>query len=185
MKGLPVRWWIAGGWAIDLFVGRQTRPHGDCDVLVLRRDQLAAQEHLTGWDLYASDPRGTLRPWLDCEFLPVGVHDIWCRRGSNEPWAFQLMLAEDLGDEWVFRRDPRIRGMISELGGVNAQGIPYLLPQIQLLYKARPQPLEKDETDFTIVLPLLSEEARAWLLSALIQLYHRGHQWIDRLRDRS
>lgn len=42
-------WWIAGGWAIDLFLGRQTRPHGDTDVLVLRCDQLALQQVLEGW----------------------------------------------------------------------------------------------------------------------------------------
>lgn len=32
-------WWIAGGYAIELAVGRELRPHGDLDVLVLRRDQ--------------------------------------------------------------------------------------------------------------------------------------------------
>ena len=32
-------WWIAGGQAIDLWLGRQTRPHLDLDVQVLRRDQ--------------------------------------------------------------------------------------------------------------------------------------------------
>jgi hypothetical protein len=35
---VPVPWWIAGGWAIDLFLGRETRPHGDLDVGVLRRN---------------------------------------------------------------------------------------------------------------------------------------------------
>ena len=25
-------WWIAGGWAIDLALGRSTRAHGDVDV---------------------------------------------------------------------------------------------------------------------------------------------------------
>jgi hypothetical protein len=26
---LPVYWWIAGGWALDLFLGETTRPHAD------------------------------------------------------------------------------------------------------------------------------------------------------------
>ncbi|MFC4147536.1 nucleotidyltransferase domain-containing protein [Micromonospora mangrovi] len=30
--GLPV--WVAGGWAVDAIVGRQTRPHGDLDLAV-------------------------------------------------------------------------------------------------------------------------------------------------------
>jgi hypothetical protein len=32
-------WWIAGGWAVDLFLGEQTRVHDDVDVAVLRRDE--------------------------------------------------------------------------------------------------------------------------------------------------
>ncbi len=31
-----VPWWIAGGWAIDLHLGRRSRAHADVDVLVLR-----------------------------------------------------------------------------------------------------------------------------------------------------
>ena len=31
-------WWIAGGWAIDTFLDRETRAHKDLDVGVLRRD---------------------------------------------------------------------------------------------------------------------------------------------------
>ena len=38
---LDAPWWIAGGWAIDLFLGRQTREHEDIDVQILRRDQHA------------------------------------------------------------------------------------------------------------------------------------------------
>jgi len=33
---LAVPWWIAGGWAIDVYLGRQTREHADIDVSVLR-----------------------------------------------------------------------------------------------------------------------------------------------------
>lgn len=40
---LLVPWWIAGGWAIDLFLGRQTREHQDIDVLILRRDHQAVR----------------------------------------------------------------------------------------------------------------------------------------------
>jgi hypothetical protein len=178
MKGLTAPWWIAGGWAIDLFVGRQTRTHGDCDILVLRRDQIAVQEYLRDWELYAADPPGSLRSWSAGEFLSTGVHDIWCRRGPAEPWDFQLMLAEDSGDEWIFRRNPRIRGRIVDMGSVDGRGIPYLVPEIQLLYKARAERSAKDEADFAIVAPLLSKSARKWLISALTQVYPDGHEWV-------
>ena len=51
---LDVPWWIAGGWAIDLFVGRQTREHEDIDILILRRDQHAVRALLESWDVQAA-----------------------------------------------------------------------------------------------------------------------------------
>lgn len=43
--------WFFGGWAVDLWVGRLTRPHEDIDILVWRRDESRVDEALTnaGW----------------------------------------------------------------------------------------------------------------------------------------
>jgi len=49
LAGVGAPWWLAGGWAIDAFVGRVTRVHEDIDVLVLRRDQAAFRSALTSW----------------------------------------------------------------------------------------------------------------------------------------
>ena len=32
--GVTVPWYVAGGWAIDLFIGRQTREHGDLEIAI-------------------------------------------------------------------------------------------------------------------------------------------------------
>jgi lincosamide nucleotidyltransferase A/C/D/E len=34
LDGAGGRWWLAGGWGIDALVGRQTRPHGDLDIVL-------------------------------------------------------------------------------------------------------------------------------------------------------
>ncbi|MGW4562039.1 nucleotidyltransferase domain-containing protein [Streptomyces sp. NPDC004561] len=80
--GADFPWWIAGGYAIELAVGRELRPHGDLDVLVLRRDQPLAREMLSDWDMHVADPPGAgrFRPWRPGETLEVPLHDIWCRR---------------------------------------------------------------------------------------------------------
>jgi hypothetical protein len=179
-RGARFPWWVAGGRAIDLFVGRETRPHADTDVQVLRRDQLAVQAHLAGWDLHAADPPGVLRSWAPGEVLAEHVHDVWCRRGRDAPWALQLMLGPAAGGRWVFRRDPRIARPIERLGRRTADGVPYIAPEVQLLFKAR-GPLAKDEADFAAALPLLDDEARGWLADALA-LHLPGHLWLDRLR---
>src|SRR5436309_9760576 len=49
MRGFPRPWYIAGGWAIDIFLGRETREHDDIDVSVLRNDQAKLRTHLAAW----------------------------------------------------------------------------------------------------------------------------------------
>ena len=146
-------WWISGGWAIDLFIGHQTRPHGDIDVLILRKDQLKVQQHLSGWDLHKTGQPG-LKPWLTGEFLGPPVNDIWCRRTPTSAWSIQLMFMEVRDDSWIFRRDPLISGLIASLGRISQSGIPYLSPEIQLLYKADNLEIDRNNADFKAAVSL-------------------------------
>ncbi|WP_234432703.1 nucleotidyltransferase domain-containing protein [Streptomyces sp. MUSC 125] len=131
-SGADFPWWIAGGYAIELAVGRALRPHGDIDVLVLRRDQAPVRDLLGAWDLYvaASPGRGSLRACRPGEVLRPPLHDIWCRRTPQAPWSVQRMLDEAEGDRWVSRRDPAVRLPIDRLGRTSATGIPYLAPEV-------------------------------------------------------
>lgn len=174
-----VPWWVAGGYAIELAVGRAFRDHADVDVLVLRRDQLAVQETLGSWEWWAADPPGTLRPWRRGELLPAGVDDVWCRPSAAAPWRIQVMLDETEGDEWVSRRNPAVRRAVAGLGGVSADGIPYLAPEVQLFAKAR-DTRPKDEQDFAAALPVLDGPQRQWLAEALRKTFGE-HPWLDRL----
>jgi lincosamide nucleotidyltransferase A/C/D/E len=40
------RWWLAGGWGVDALAGRQTRPHGDLDLVLDRSAMDAARAAL-------------------------------------------------------------------------------------------------------------------------------------------
>jgi len=174
-------WWIAGGWAIDLHVGHQTREHADTDVLVLRRDLPAVVSALAGWDLHFADGKGGLVPWPSDVTLPDAAHDIWCRPRPAEPWALQLMVDEAEGDDWLYRRDHGVRRPQGELDGPSsATGMRVLAPEVQLLYKST-NARDKDQRDFTAVLPALDAGTRAWLRGALETTDPR-HEWIDTLR---
>jgi hypothetical protein len=180
LRGLPCRWWIAGGWAIDLHLGRQSRAHADIDVLILRADQLAVQQHLGGWDLHAADPPGTLRPWAEGEILAPTIHDVWCRRSPSSPWSLQLMIDDTEDDHWVYRRDTRIRRPVADLDGpASSSERRVLSPEIQLLYKSA-HPRGKDEADFQAVLADLHVPQRHWLRESLA-VVSPGHPWLDRL----
>ncbi|MFF5105599.1 nucleotidyltransferase domain-containing protein [Streptomyces sp. NPDC000134] len=179
--GADFPWWIAGGYAIELAVGRELRPHGDLDVLVLRRDQALAREMLSDWDMHVADPPGAgrLRPWRPGEMLEVPLHDIWCRRTRKAPWSVQLMLDEAEGAHWVSRRDPGVRLPLGRVGRRSPTGIPYLAPEVQLFYKTKAT-RAKDETDFEAVLPLLDESQRVWLADS-IAVTAPDHPWRKRL----
>ncbi|KDN16487.1 nucleotidyltransferase domain-containing protein [Amycolatopsis rifamycinica] len=174
-----VPWWIAGGYAIELAVGRAFREHADVDVLLLRRDQRAIQEALPSWEWWAADPPGTLRPWARGEVLGDHIDDVWCRPSASAPWRIQLMLDNADGGAWVSRRNPAVRREIASLGRISAEGVPYLAPEVQLFAKAhatRP----KDEEDFEAALPVLDAAQRRWLAEALEATYG-PHPWLGRL----
>jgi hypothetical protein len=173
-------WLLAGGYAVELAVGRSFRDHGDIDVLLLRRDQLAAQRALAGWEWWAADPPGVLRPWRAGELLTPAVHDVWCRPAAEQPWRVQVMLDESSGDDWTSRRNPRLRRPVDSLRQVSADGIPYLTPEVQLFYKAA-DPRPKDRHDFSEVLPVLTTGQRDWLRAAIADTYG-DHPWLTALR---
>jgi hypothetical protein len=183
---LHVPWWIAGGWAIDLFLGRQTREHEDIDILILRRDQQAVRPLLGTWDVQAAlpPPRDEVwpfRPWHLGEVLAETIHDIWCRPDSTQPWTIQLMVADTRDELWLFRRMPTICRSVATIGAITPEGIPYLAPEIQMLYKAKGR-RPKDDADFMQVLPVLDRERRNWLRDSLTRA-HPHHPWLDHLMD--
>lgn len=93
-------------------------------------------------------------------------------RIRSSHWALELMLDQCDQDRWIFRRDSRIQRPLATVIKPNPERIPYLAPEIQLLYKARgvrPQ----DQADFTRVAPRMDADARAWLKSALCMT----HAW--------
>lgn len=179
LSTMPCRWWVAGGYAIELAAGRPLRDHGDIDAMMLRSDQRHLHDALHGWECSAVDPPGVLRPWESGEVLPLTVHDLWCRPGPDEPWHLQVMLDETINGEWMSRRHRDIRRPLAKVGQISADGIPYLAPEIQLLYKAK-QPRPKDQADFRAILPVLTTQQRRWLSDALAQSFGT-HPWQDQL----
>jgi hypothetical protein len=176
--GMPVRWWVAGGWAIDLFVGASTRDHDDVDVAVLRPDQLAVQSHLDGWDLRIAH-HGRLTPWVPGRPLAPDEHGIWARPGPASPWRLELLIDDVVDGQWAYRRNPGVRLPPERLGRRTATGLPYLRPEVVLLYKSR-RPREPDEHDARVAVPRLSGPERAWLAAA-IAADAPGHHWLPLL----
>jgi Aminoglycoside-2''-adenylyltransferase len=175
--------YFAGGWAIDLHLGRVTREHRDIDALVMRRDHLLLHKALKGFSLKKIIPhpdgmpnRGTIVDWPPGDRLELPVHQINAYRADESAPAFQVMLAESGDSDWIFRRNPEVSMPLSRMGFHPLWGLPYLAPEIVLLFKAKH--LEaRDRLDFDHALPALSTEARRWLRDA-IEKSHPGHEWL-------
>ncbi|WP_217596742.1 RimK family alpha-L-glutamate ligase [Cohnella sp. GbtcB17] len=174
-------WGIAGGWALDLHLGGQSRPHDDIDVLLPLADYASVYARLAAdWELHLAE-KGSLTRLGPGDRLTEET-DIWVRRDSASPWAFQLMLVDLADGWWTYRRARSVRRPAAELFARTNDGIPYLRPEIQLLYKGGSVPIrEKDEKDLNAVLPSLDETERDWLRDALRAQFPRGHDWLDRL----
>ena len=178
-SAMPCPWWIAGGYAIELAVGRPVRDHGDIDVMVLRQDQIHVQTALHGWEWWPATRRAPCARGGPGSICGQRVHDVWCRPGPGEPWRLQVMIEESGDGDWVSRRDPGIRRPLAGIGRTSSDGIRYLAPEIQLYYKAK-DPRPKDEADFTAVLPFLTQAQRQWLSGTLARAFG-DHPWRDRL----
>jgi hypothetical protein len=175
----PFWWAVAGGWAIDMFLGAQTREHHDLDLAIARHEQGLVFETLVlqGWDCHVA-AGGQLTPWRG-ERLDTGENNLWCRRPGDPAWRFDLVVTEIDDGDWVFRRNPRIRLPIDE--AITAGAPSYVSPHVQLLFKARHHQA-KDDADLVAVVRRLGPERRRWLHDALRVTEGPEHPWLAFVR---
>jgi len=176
-------WYVAGGWAIDLHAGRISRAHADVDLLVLRCDQSEVQALLKDCNPQKVLPHpegllncGTLAPWRAGEHLELPIHQVSAERDGRK---VEVMFGETSGDEWLYRRNPTVRHPLLSLGFHSPSGIPYLAPEIVLLFKSKHM-RSHDRADFETALPMLAADARKWLRDAL-EKTSPGHEWAMKL----
>ena len=181
MSAVDAPWWIAGGWAIDLFVGAQTRAHKDLDVGVRRADARRIVAALPGWEFFEAKDGLLSRLALGAEPRTV-VNSLWGRRAGAPHWSLELMLDDSDERDWIFRREPSIRRSFEAVLRVTPDGTRYLAPEIQLLYKARDLRPE-DRSDFEHAAPRLESVAAGWLRDCLASLYPQ-HPWLAALAQK-
>ena len=177
MRGFGAPWCVAGGWALDLFLGRVTRPHADVDLALFRADQAALREHLPGWT-FRKAIAGRLADWSADERLSLPVHEIHATSPGGSR-SLEFLLNERDGGEWVFRRNAAVRCPADRVIVQSTAGLPVLCPAVVLLYKAK-NPRPTDDLDFRAVRSDLGRRQRAWLRAAL-EVAHPGHPWLAEL----
>jgi hypothetical protein len=133
---------------LELHLGRSWRGHDDLDIGICRQDLDVALAWLAGWD------------------FRVGLNNVWVRRSPDEPWAMDLTIGAGDDREWVYRRDPTLSRPWDRAVLLTDSGIPYLAPDLQLLFKAK-DTRPKDDLDSKLVIPELDQEQREFLVGWL------------------
>ncbi len=199
MSAFPAPWALCGGWAIDAWLGRQTRDHSDVDISAFIQDQRAVFDHLAGWQLVAHDLNDTHQPW-DGRRLDLPNH-IQARldageglpdhldAASRQGFSLDIQLADRSGDGWILSRRPGISLPLRDGVQQSPWGLPTVVPEVLLFFKAtvyfgieetKEGGRFQDEPDFLALLPHLTDGQRDWLREA-ISLVQHAHPWLSQL----
>lgn len=174
LSGVTTPWYVAAGWALDLFRGEQTRSHGDIEIGVPAARFPEIRSRFPG---YVFDAVGSGRIGEDATPDEIAAtHQTWLRDPATGDYLLDVFREPHQGDTWICRRDETIRFPYDRIIRRTADGVPYLVPELVLLFKAK-NPRPKDQADFDATLPGLTPQQRA-TLAGLLTRVHPGHRWL-------
>lgn len=174
LSGISKPWCVVGGWALDLWHGRQTRDHEDLEFTILRDDFKAFRHVLKGMQ-FNTVASGMIEHLQADKEPEAEISQIWCLDVQQRCWRVDMMIEPGTPYLWVYKRDPAITRPRAEMVAVTPDGLPYLKPAAVLLFKAKYR-RDKDELDFANALPRLEPSERAWL-KACLATAHPRHEW--------
>ncbi|MGH7621816.1 MAG: nucleotidyltransferase domain-containing protein, partial [Gemmatimonadaceae bacterium] len=144
MATYPAPWALCGGWAVDAWLGRLTREHGDVDLSVFVHDQRSLFEHLGGWQLVPHVRGNEGELWDGRRVLDHPGH-IHARIATGEAapppgsiltveegFFLDIQLDDREGDGWILLREPRITVPLATAIRRSPWGLPTVAPEILL-----------------------------------------------------
>ncbi|MBA2331617.1 MAG: hypothetical protein H0V94_02360 [Actinobacteria bacterium] len=166
-------------WAIDLYVGGEPREHEYLELAIASSSFPAVRAALPELEWFGVGD-GNVTPIDDAS---DDLHQTWGLDRASGCWRLDVFREPWEGDVWVSRRDPALRRPVVEAIEHTRGGIPYLAPELVLLFKAKHSARERDRFDLARTLPLLEPARRRWLGEAL-RLVHPGHDWIPLVEEK-
>ncbi|MBE5779595.1 MAG: hypothetical protein E7331_09745 [Clostridiales bacterium] len=198
-------WAVCGGFALELFLGRELRPHGDIDLCAFEADRskIPAFMQKSGWQVYefrgqgkvrllepgdASDPGRNLMCVLPgcslVEFFPSEEEGLlyhqFYHTGLKELNYLEFLFTPSAApNTYLFSANPPVSLPAEKALLRGTEGFPFLAPELALLYKA----LRPDEgpaaSDYQAVYPRLSPSQKQWFQLQLKKLCPAGHPWME------
>ena len=206
LKGRGFAYAFCGGHALDIYLGRTTRPHGDIDISAWweDRDAIIAFMWSQGWSAYEGSGNGTVHLIDDLSeqmyihpnlfFVRDGCSFFHIEHKENQIFKCEIDHVEQKNldfieflfnqcssTEFIYRRNHAIRRSLDK-AVLHRDNIPYLSPALVLLYKSTDLTRKENRLDFDMALPSLCRESKEWLENALTTAFPDGHDWIARLK---
>ncbi len=179
MKDFDKEWFVCGGWAVDLFLGRETRMHNDIKIGIFRDQQLHIQKHFSEWEMKKVIPedKHNVEEWKTGEKLELPIYKILSKKDNHN---FEILLNERNETDWIYRLNPSITHPLSELIiRSTIDNIPILTPEVVLLHKAKNNN-ETDDIDFINIYSELGKERTEWFKSSMEECYP-NHYWLSKI----
>lgn len=177
LKRSTIRWWVAGGWALDLYLKQLSRSHSDLDLAYVEQDENDLRrivEDLGDLQVVEHDPP---RPGYDLTHLALpGKGKLRFHLQSGKAVDLLPMRARD--SWWVIGRDDVPIRSLDDLS-LEICGLPVLAPEIVLLFKAR-LGRDVDWKDLLLIRPHLYEANVEWLRLQIGE-FSGSHPWIEQL----
>lgn len=194
---------FCGGQAIDLFLGYESRVHGDIDICVYWEDRNRIIQYMQskGFLVYemlgggrahriteVSDQR-MLKKNIFCflegcplvkTYPPDADGTCWMEFfhvGQTEMNFIEFLFNDKSEDAFEYARNREIKLELKK-AILFTEDIPYLAPEICLLYKAKELDREGYQQDFEKTYEALDNTQKEWLQNAIRREYPLGHKWL-------
>ena len=195
---------VCGGYAIELFLDKTVRQHGDLDISVFwnERDKIILFMQLLGWRVYELCGGGMAHSITDVANQIKAKRNIFCMTNAcetvsltpaNEPDQFIVTFDPKGQDklnfiEFLFNNTDKDRFLYARnhdlslplsLAILTRQGIKFLAPEMVLLYKSTDTERKGYQLDYDMATCAMTAEQRNWLKNALEAMNPNGHKWLD------
>jgi hypothetical protein len=160
-------WFIVGGWAIDLFLEKETRTHEHIEIGIYREQQMQLFRYLGKYKKYYNDNRSRIgkyekKEWKK-EYLRLPIHELYI---EYEGFEIEILLNDKDDAEWIYGRNCKIKHEMNNLVRYTDSRVPYLCPEIVLLCKTEGM-RKKDKDDISNALEKMSESEKKWFIDSI------------------
>jgi len=202
LKSSDFEYAVCGGYAIELFLDKETRKHGDIDILVYwsDRDKIILYMYSFGWEVYEMCGNGIVHHITDinnqkrvkrnvfcikdnCELVKLYPHnetDMYYLKFNHSGQTIlnfiEFLFNDKTETDFLYARNIEIKRALSK-AIMSCNNIPYLAPELILLYKSTDVQRDGYQLDYDEAICMMNSEQKNWLKNALNILYPSGHLW--------